>query len=604
MKSLIRIIAAGAVLFVGATQAQTFCNSASIAVPGTGTSGPASPYPSVVNVSGVAGTIGTMSVDIRGLSHTFPDDIDMLLVAPGGQTLIIQSDVGGNVGAVNINYKLRDTAAGVAPDAGPLVSGQYRPTDVGTGDTFVAPAPVGPYGDPAPNGAATFASVFAGTNPNGTWTLYVVDDAGGDIGSIGNGWCLNFGNASPLRISEFRLRGPNGANDEFVELANISGSDTMVGAPDGSAGFALAASDGVARCVIPNGTLVPAMAHFLCANSVGYALVDYPGATTTTPADLTYATDIPDNAGVALFRTATPGSFNPVTRIDAVGSSSEANTTYKLGTGYPALTPFSIEYSWVRDACGKGGSITILGDCPTGGVLKDTGNNAADFYFVDTNGTSAGGGQRLGAPGPEDLASPTWGTGDISSDSLDTCAARAAAPNIVRDFTSVPAQNSTFGTLDIRRTFTNNTGATLIRLRFRIIDLTTFPAPSNVADMRPITSADISVLVDRPPCGSGTSSPLVAGTTLEKDNTAPSTGQPNGGGFNSSMGVNVGAGIAAGASIDVRFLLGLQQTGQYKFAIIAEGLPKGGGVDQIYSFTGCTDGCTGTDLIFVDGFDD
>lgn len=602
MKSSIRIIAAGAVLFAGATQAQSFCNSGSIAVPGTGTTGPATPYPSVINVSGMAGTIGTMSVDIRGLSHTFPDDIDMLLVAPGGQTLIIQSDVGGGTDAVNISYKLRDGAAGVPVDGGPLVSGQYRPSDVTSGDPFGAPAPAGPYGDPAPAGAATFASAFGGTNPNGTWSLYIVDDLSGDSGTVADGWCLNFGDASPLRISEFRLRGPNGSNDEFIELANVSGDDTVVGAADGSAGFALAASDGVARCVISNGTLIPAMGHYLCANSVGYAMTDYPGATTTTPADGTFTTDIADNAGVALFGTATPASFSIFSRIDAVGSTTEADTTYKLGAGYPALTPFSIEYSWTRDACGKGGSITKLGSCPTGGVLKDTGNNATDFYFVDTNGTSAGGGQRLGAPGPEGLASPTWGTGDISSDELDTCAAATAAPNLVRDLTSVPANNSTFGTLDIRRTFTNNTGATLTRLRFRIVDLTTFPAPSTIADVRPISSSSVSVNVDRPPCGSGTSTPLVAGTTLEQDNTAPSTGQPNGGGFNSSMGVNVGAGIAPGASIDVRFLLGLQQTGEYKFAIIAEGLPKGGRVDQVYNFIGCTDGCVGTDLIFLDGF--
>ena len=600
MKGLIRIIAGAAVLAAGAAHAQTFCSSTPIAINDVA---PASPYPSVINVSGVAGTVATMSVDIRGLSHTFPDDIDMLLVGPGGQSFIIQSDVGGGTDAVNINYKLRDGAAGVPLDNGPLVSGQYRPSDVGAGDSFGAPAPLGPYGDPVPAGPATFASVFGGTNPNGDWALYVVDDTGGDSGSIGNGWCVNFGDASPLRISEFRERGPNGANDEFVELANISGNDTVVGAPDGSAGFALAASDGIARCVISNGTLIPALGHYLCANGVGYTMTDYPGATGTTPADVTFTTDIPDNAGIALFGTATPGSFSIFSRIDAVGSTAEANTTYKLGAGYPALTPFPIDSSWVRDACGKGGTITKFGSCPTGGLPKDTGNNATDFYFVDTNGTSAGGGQRLGAPGPESLTSPTWGTGDIGSARLDTCAAPSAVPNVLRDQTSVPAQNSTFGTLDIRRTFTNNTGATLTRLRFRIVDLTTFPAPSEIADLRPISSAAIPVTVDRPPCGSGTSSPVVSGTTLEQDNTAPSTGQPNGGGFNSSMGVNVGGGLAAGASIDVRFVLGLQQTGAYKFAIVAEGLPKGGGVDQVYNFTGCTDGCASTDLIFLDGFE-
>jgi hypothetical protein len=48
------------------------------------------------------------------------------------------------------------------------------------------------------------------------------------------------------------------------------------------------------------------------------------------------------------------GSFILANRLDAVGSTSEANTLYKEGTGYPALTPFSIDYSWLRDECGKG----------------------------------------------------------------------------------------------------------------------------------------------------------------------------------------------------------------------------------------------------------
>jgi hypothetical protein len=211
--------------------------------------------------------------------------------------------------------------------------------------------------------------------------------------------------AGDLVISEFRVRGPNGANDEFIEIANVSGADHTVAG--GGTGYAVAASNGVARCVIPNGTVIPNRGHYLCVNSVGYSLASYPaGNGTTATGDATYTTDIPDNAGIAIFNTSIAANFTLANRIDAVGSTSEANTTYKEGTGYPALVPFSIDYSFYRDNCGKGGSITTFGACPTGGNLKDTNNNAADFVFVDTNGTSAGAGQRLGAPGPENLSSP------------------------------------------------------------------------------------------------------------------------------------------------------------------------------------------------------
>jgi hypothetical protein len=378
--------------------------------------------------------------------------------------------------------------------------------------------------------------------------------------------------AGQLVISEFRVRGPNGLNDEFIEIANVSGADHTVSALSGT-GYGIAASDGVTRCSIPNGTVIPNKGHYLCVNSIGYSLASYPaGNGTTATGDATYTTDITDNAGIALFNNNTGGaSYTLANRLDAVGSTSEANTLYKEGTGYPALVPFSIDYSFYRDNCGKGGSITTFGACPTGGILKDTNNNAADFVFVDTNGTSAGAGQRLGAPGPENLSSPIERNASFAVNLLDACVAAASPPNRVRDFTSDPPNNSTFGTLDIRRTVVNNTGGNVTRLRFRVVDLTTFPAPSGIADLRPRSSTAVVVTVDRPPCGSGTSNVTVQGTTLEQP---PS--QPNGGGFNSSMSagvVTLATPIANGASIDVRFLLGIQQTGSFKFFINVEALP-------------------------------
>jgi len=351
-------------------------------------------------------------------------------------------------------------------------------------------------------------------------------------------------------------------------------------------GYGVAASDGTLRCSVPNGTVIPAHGHYLCVNSVAYSIGAYPaGNGTTATGDATYVTDIPDNAGIALFSSNTPAEFLLANRLDAVGSTSEANTLYKEGAGYPALTPFSIDYAFTRDICGKQGSITTFTACLTTGVALDTNNNAVDFYFVDTNGTSAGAGQRLGAPSPSNLSSPVIGS-IVSPALLDPCVAPPTPPNSVRDLTSDPANNSTFGTLDVRRTFTNTSGGDLTRLRFKIIDLTTFPAPSGTADLRPRTSSSVVVTVDRAPCGAGTSNVTVEGTTLEQP---PS--QPNGGGFNSTLSagaVTLGTPLAAGASIDVRFLLGIQQTGSYRFSVVIEGLPEGGGIFEV---SGCTDGC-------------
>ncbi len=378
--------------------------------------------------------------------------------------------------------------------------------------------------------------------------------------------------SAQLIISEFRVRGPNGANDEFIELYNNSGADHTVAG--GGTGYAVAASNGVARCVVPNGTVIPNRGHYLCVNSVGYSLASHPaGIGTTATGDATYTTDIPDNAGIAIFNTSVAADFTLANRLDAVGSSSEANTLYKEGTGYSALTPFSIDYSFYRDTCGKGGSITTFGTCAIF-TPKDTNNNSADFVFVDTNGTSAGAGQRLGAPDPQNLSSPIQNNSTMPGFLLDTTVASTNPPNRVRDFTSDPANNSTFGTLSLRRRITNNTGSPVARLRYNIIDLTTFPAPSGIADLRPrtVTAVVVSGINDTATCGVAPTpcSVTVEGTTLEQP---PS--QPNGGGFNSTLSsgtVVLGTPLAAGASINLQFLLGIQQTGSFKMVVNIETL--------------------------------
>src|SRR5207244_2293301 len=75
----------------------------------------------------------------------------------------------------------------------PIVSGIYKPTNIGQDDTFFAPAPGGPYG--------TALSVFAGTDPNGAWLLYIVDDSGTDAGLLAGGWRLSFNGTSSVLLA-------------------------------------------------------------------------------------------------------------------------------------------------------------------------------------------------------------------------------------------------------------------------------------------------------------------------------------------------------------------------------------------------------------------
>ena len=163
-------------------------NPASITIPNSGV---ATPYPSTIAVSGLTGTVSKVTATLAGLNHTFPGDIDVLLVGPGGQSVVLMSDVGGTNDAVNVTVTFDDTAP---PIGTAVVNGTFRPTNSGSGDAFPAPAPAAPHG--------TVLSTFNGVNPNGTWRLFVVDDAGGDLGAYTGGWSLTITTASPVCVVE------------------------------------------------------------------------------------------------------------------------------------------------------------------------------------------------------------------------------------------------------------------------------------------------------------------------------------------------------------------------------------------------------------------
>jgi hypothetical protein len=156
-----------------------FCNDAGIAIPDVGA---ATPYPSAIVVTGQPSYLCSATVGLSGIGHTLPDDIDVLLARLTGANALILSDVGGATPVTGVDLTLSDAAATSLPDEGPIVSGAFAPTNIGGGDVFPEPAP-------APTGGAAL-SVFVGTNPNGTWDLWVDDEFQPEAGSL-SGWCIN-----------------------------------------------------------------------------------------------------------------------------------------------------------------------------------------------------------------------------------------------------------------------------------------------------------------------------------------------------------------------------------------------------------------------------
>ena len=87
-------------------------------------SGVGVPYPSICFISGSPGGVITdVNVHLQGLTHTAPDDLDLLLVGPGGENAIVMSDAGGGSAVTNLSLVLDDEAGAPLPDETQLVNG-------------------------------------------------------------------------------------------------------------------------------------------------------------------------------------------------------------------------------------------------------------------------------------------------------------------------------------------------------------------------------------------------------------------------------------------------------------------------------------------------
>jgi subtilisin-like proprotein convertase family protein len=142
----------------------------------------ATPYPSTIAVSGISAPVTKITATINGWSHTYPSDVSMLLIGPGGQNVKLVGYAGGGSAISGVTLTLDDTA-GASVSSSAITSGTYLPTDYLSSQNFLSPAPASPYGTTLTPLAAT---------PNGTWSLYVEDFYAQDSGSISGGWSLKF----------------------------------------------------------------------------------------------------------------------------------------------------------------------------------------------------------------------------------------------------------------------------------------------------------------------------------------------------------------------------------------------------------------------------
>lgn len=149
----------------------------------------ATPYPASITVSGMATNPIKVTVSLKGLTHTYPSDMNALLVSPAGQKIILMTTAGGADSISDLTVTFDDTADTAISSSETMQSRSYKPTDNSTSYALNSPAPKRPYG--------TSLAVLTNENPNGIWKLFVTDNSGGDAGTISGGWRLTFSYPTP-----------------------------------------------------------------------------------------------------------------------------------------------------------------------------------------------------------------------------------------------------------------------------------------------------------------------------------------------------------------------------------------------------------------------
>ncbi len=328
----------------------------------TGAAQNASVYPWNLAVSGLPAAGATVaSVTLNGITHTYPDDLDILLQSPTGVNVVLMSDVGGGNDITGATYTFA-TGSPSMSDAGTNASGTYAPTNIGASDDYpTAPGPGNGFSQASPS-----LGSFTG-NFNGTWKLLIRDDANGDGGSI-TSWSITF--SYPATVSytwspNIALSSTTGAS---VTASPTSDQTYTVTASHDANGCTNSATVSITTVAPPNagtnGTLT------ICSNDAAAGLFAQLGGTP----DGGGSWSGPDPVVGGLYDPATmgPGTYT----YTVTGTAPCTNATADVVVTENAAT------TWYADADGDGfgdaGSSLLACSAPGGYVADNTDLCPAD----------------------------------------------------------------------------------------------------------------------------------------------------------------------------------------------------------------------------------
>jgi uncharacterized delta-60 repeat protein/uncharacterized repeat protein (TIGR01451 family) len=298
-----------------------------------------SPYPSVINVSGLSGLTTKATVMLTNVYHTWPSDIDILLVSPSGQKSLLMSKAGGGNTLNKVTLTFDDSAATSLPQGTQIVSGTNKPTSYAVAPPpFPLPAPPAPYN--------TNLSSLSGSNPNGTWSLYVYDDSQFNSGIISNGWVLRLSTASPTS-ADMGIAMVASQTNNIVATSNFSYTITVANYGPSSAN-GITVSD-----PLPAGAAFVSSSPSLGTASVTSGVLNWsiPSMGTNTSATLTLVISpglpgpITNTATVATLTTDGNPDNNSATIIGSVSAPAADLVLGLIGVPNPVLVGNTVTYT-------------------------------------------------------------------------------------------------------------------------------------------------------------------------------------------------------------------------------------------------------------------
>lgn len=195
--------------------------------PGNTNPAPATPYPSSITINNLIGVASKVTATVTNLGHAYLSDVSMLLAGPMGTNVLLMYGNGGNHSITNVTITFDSSASTSLGINAPTISGistNYAP------DPFYTYNPLNTYNlFPSTNGVVPPAQPYStdlgdyfGTNPNGTWSLYVDDTKPLDAGSINNGWILGITTLGVVQANNDLVVGLSASSSQVIVSSNLT----------------------------------------------------------------------------------------------------------------------------------------------------------------------------------------------------------------------------------------------------------------------------------------------------------------------------------------------------------------------------------------------